>query len=315
MRKKKKMFHSEFLDENPGEREKFRAAYDAMADIVHHVRRLSVYLHGQLEEATFKTKENWHNTILFMMMDFIEALDGIYLLVKEGSARNCHQLLRTQLELYLQFCWMVSDRDKYKQRSIAYEFWKHVVNHEWHERLDPSTNKGKEFAREMEGDEFYCVFEMAAEKHDIPKERDKLLKMVMRPRYAGLFDEYQTKKLKHWYSFDNGPKDLRALAVKMKTVSLYDALYRNWSGTAHGQRAFDRFLSVDGETTYMVPIRAPYGLPQQVEYAGFIGNMFNKLVVDRLIGHARKVFIAEMKEVIKPKMDNLKRFHTMNDDD
>src|SRR5260370_40371483 len=90
-------------------------AYGQMADAVFASLRSYLWVVDQLHQSFFKSQKDIHVTTALLLMEYAEPIDGVSILARTGSAKNCAQLLRTGMELQLNLMYLLERDDTYKQ--------------------------------------------------------------------------------------------------------------------------------------------------------------------------------------------------------
>src|SRR5206468_10557986 len=104
-----------------------------------------------------------------------------------------------------------------------------------YEKLDPTTAKGKEFQKSLQGDKSEDIKKMALpDKPELDKAINTLRELLSDPQYAQIYQKFmRLKGKKVWYRLDNGPDNLKELAYSVGQHALYDFMYSYWSRIAH----------------------------------------------------------------------------------
>jgi hypothetical protein len=258
----------------------------------------------EVQSCAHGTGKDIHAVTLMMMYEFAEPIDGVSALVRVGASKNCSQLLRTALEIGLGLRYVLEDAENYERRSLAYEYYHLLDALKWAQKCDPDHELGKQIRRELKDDELADAFDVTDKGIDIGKEVERHEKKVNSPRYAAVRAEIERikdekKKAKNegrpfsessadWYNLWSGPKDIRALAQRVKTLSTYEVLYRTWSNTAHGEGAMKRIAGRGAdEMVHFEPIRSPTNLQEKCLHACHLTTGLTLAVVDKLVPHLR----------------------------
>jgi hypothetical protein len=289
------------------DRDAYHAHYREMAKAVS--KCLEMYL-GAFEKVRAKwyaTPSDIYFSPIVLMMDFAEAIDGVSILVAAGSSRNCPQLLRTALELQLAIKYMVGDEKELERRSLAYEFFHLHSEHRLALRFDSSSATGRQLRSELTGDQFAGVFDKPP--INVKKEITSAESNMQSPRYDPVRAEIARMKAtdikaEHWYSLWGGPRNVRSLAIRLKRGSLYETLYRSFSGLAHGGASINRANRLRGKIPRFDPLRSPKGLPTMCVHAGHICNSLT-LTLAELVPEIRPQLKLEYVHDVKPWLDYL----------
>src|SRR5438445_399789 len=115
------MFHDDLIPED--QRAKFHDAFGRLADAVCSCLRMFLWAMEEVQRKAYEDGRDVHAVSLMLMFEFAEAIDGVSVLVRSGSSRNCSQLLRTALEIQLTLKYLMDLRDTYERRCRAYEYY------------------------------------------------------------------------------------------------------------------------------------------------------------------------------------------------
>jgi hypothetical protein len=114
----------------------------------------------EVRRLAYEGGQDIHAAPLMLMFDFAEPIDGVALLARSGSAKNCSQLLRTALEVQLSSKYMMEHKGTYEQRCLAYEFYHLQDQLRWAQRCDPESQVGKQLRAELAGDPLADIFDV-----------------------------------------------------------------------------------------------------------------------------------------------------------
>jgi hypothetical protein len=253
-----KVYHDDLL--TPEERVTYSAAYEEMSNLILETLKLTIHVHRESELMTGKTREDHHFVPILLAMDFVDAIDGVAIQVRSGSATNCEPLLRTAFEVYLNLAYLLQSEDTYPQRSRDYEFWYYRKCYDWADARDPNSARGKSIAGKLKNDDHAKLLDGQFIGLDVDKER-RLAKTAMdSPRMAMSKAEYERCKPKNWFSMWGGPSSIEDLAFRLNETALYETLYRPWSTKVHGSGSLGRYENTQDGKTMMRAIRSPAGL-------------------------------------------------------
>ncbi len=312
------MFHDQLMKDE-AELNRWHAVYRRLADAVDVSLGKFLEVGKEVQTATYETGQNFHAVTMMMIYEFAEAIDGASILVRVGASKNCALPLRTALEIGLGLHYILEDGATYEQRSLAYEYFHLHDGLRWAQKVDPEHPVGKQLRKELEGDPHADIFDVMTSGLDLKVEREKHEKRVNSPRYASVRAEIERvkeerKKAKkegtpvkddagNWYSLWGGPRDLRALALRLKMLSSYEVLYRSWSNAAHGEGAMKRVggRAADGLIEFE-PLRSPAHLQQRSLHACFLTVGLTRRLVDEVVPLVRDDFRGWYVNDMKPAM-------------
>jgi hypothetical protein len=296
------VLHDEQMDEE--QRKGYHAAYARLADAVDAPLRTLFCLIGEADKAYHATGTTDHATPLMMMFAFGEAIDGVSVMVRAGSARNCPQLLRTGFEIALSLQYVLQEPTTCKQRSLAHEFYHLQGELKWAQKCDPLHELGKQIRAELKGDALADLFDVGKRGIDVKKEQAIWEGKLNSPRYADVraeIDRIKAAKKKaqsenkpfgessaNWYSLWNGPKDVRGLAARLNHLAMYEILYRTWSAVTHGEASLKRISGRADGGMLLDAIRTPAGLPEMAQHACNLTMIVANVVVDKVVPEQRE---------------------------
>lgn len=300
------MFHSELLNES--ERKHFFAAYDYAARTVRACLAFFLEAQEDIRKLAHADGKDHHVTSLMLMVGLAEAIDGVTILVGNGSAKNCGHMLRTAFESQLGLCYIWEDAANYERRSRAYQVAHLHQRLKWAQRCDQDSPLGKQLKAELKDDPFADLFfSQSALAKTQTKDWEQRLQS---PKYAPIEQEWQaTKKAQsgkepNWYSLWGGPKDIRRLALRLRKGSAYEALYRNWSETTHAEDALSRILNKgEGDMIHLDPIRSPRGLRTVCQHACNFSVETARVAIQKLADHLwpnyQRRYLEDLREKLK----------------
>lgn len=203
-----------------------------------------------------------HATVLMQYRNVIELLDGVEILVREGSSFNCFHLLRSTWEAYWGILWVLAEDTE--RRGKAYQVWHAHRTIAFASRFDESTDAHARLRARVGGQEHSHIFE--GTEVDSAGVRDRKLKLLSLPEYretAAAWDEAVAQRkgkpgLPAWHSLFNGPKHAGELAACVGQRVAYEVYYGFYSDAVHAGNAFDHIApSGDANGNSVRPIRHP----------------------------------------------------------
>ena len=293
------VFHDELMKDEDEVRE-WHETYGRLSDAVKVSLHKFLDVLKEVERCAHADGKDIHAVMQLLMYDFAEAIDGVTVLVRSGSAKNCPQLLRTAFEVALALRYILEDDQNYERRSLAYEYYHLLDGLKWAQRCDGDHPVGKQLRKELEGDELADIFDVTPKGIDAKKEVGKHEKKVRSARYAVVrteIDRIKGEKKKgkpfgesfgNWFSLWGGPKDLRTLSLRLKLLSFYEVLYRPWSNVSHGEAALKRISGRAGDGLILDPIRSPAKLPEHCLHACQLTTGLVLTLVDKLVPQLRE---------------------------
>lgn len=313
------MFHDELMKDED-DLKKWHHIYERLSAAVDVSLGMFLEVLKEVETCAHATGKDIHAVTQMLMYEFAEPIDGVTVLVRSGSGKNCPQLLRTAFEIGLGLRYILEDAENYERRSLAYEYYHLLDGLKWAQKCDPEHPVGKQLRKELDGDEHADLFDVKDHGIDVKKEVEKHEKRVNSARYALLraeIDRIKEEKKKaqregkrfgessgNWFSLWGGPKDMRALSVRLKLLSSYEVLYRSWSNVTHGEGALKRISGrADDGRIHIDPIRSPANLPEKCVHACYLTNGLTLAVVDKLVSQLREKLRGWYINHMKPALD------------
>lgn len=275
------MFFREML-KSDADRQSFDQTCAAFSEFFLDCNRCLVTAWGMAHEAAALTKEEHHSPILLLVRHVIESLDGVAILVSKGGSHPSQPLLRSALEAVLGVLYILEKSTP--QRAFAYQVAHAHKKIKLYDRLDPTTQEGKELRNLLSGDMMEDFFN-ALPVLNYPKMIANLQNMLAKPEFKLIEAEWQRlKALKNkrdpeWYSLFSGPKNVRELAIHLGMAGMYEFMYRFWSESVHAGMAMEAIGRKDG-TTVMRPIRHPEQLQSAVQHAAALALLLAKRLVE-----------------------------------
>jgi hypothetical protein len=102
------MFHDDLVPSE--ERAKFHDAFRRFGDAVSACLTMFLWALKEVQRVAYEDRRDIHAVPLMLMYDFAEPIDGVVVLARSGSSKNCCQLLRTALEIQLSLKYWSSPR-------------------------------------------------------------------------------------------------------------------------------------------------------------------------------------------------------------
>jgi hypothetical protein len=314
--------HDELFDDD-GERKQWHDTYRRLSDAVGMALRKFMEVVEAVQRRAHATGKDIHVVTQLLVYDFAEPIDGVTVLVRSGSAKNCPQLLRTAYEIGLELRYILEDDDNYERRSLAYEYYHLLDGLKWVQRYDPDHPAGKQLQRELEGDVHAELFDSEGEGIDYKQAAREQEERLNSRRYEHVRAEITRmrearKKARReggpcgespgkWFSLWGGPKDVRALAMWLKELSGYETLYRVWSNTTHGEGALKRIMGwADDGRLNVHPLRSPVGLPQVCVEACLLTFLLARTLVEKLVPELTEDLRDWYTTQLKPALDFLR---------
>lgn len=285
------------------QREAFQAGYGKMADTVSESLQSYLWAVGHVHKTFHASGKDTHLVPALLLMEYAEPIDGVAILSRMGSAKNCTPLIRSGFELQLNLMYLLERDDTYENRCLAYEFFHFLKQLKVAMRCDPGSEPGKQVRGLIKGEILADTFDPP--DRDISHEIKAAHGLVDSPRYSAVKGEYERARPKHWYGMFGGPKDLERLAHELKRQSQYEVMYRTWSAASHGESALKRLVD-SGQELQMDPVRSPKGLPMACLHACSLANEMTAFLVNRFLPHLRDEMAERYLRGIKTGLEYIK---------
>jgi len=175
-------------------------------------------------------RENEDVALFVLYLHTIEMVDGVEILISQSCPTPAIPLVRSAFEAQLAMEYILET--DYVQRSLA---WLAGYAHErisGYERLDPSTQKGKQFQSGKEKDAVAQGITLPAPQY-IQHAIARLQNLLSSPQFQPVEAERKKAKSTKWHQLFDGPRSLETLAGHLNHGAVYDFLYRSWSLTTH----------------------------------------------------------------------------------
>lgn len=236
-------------------------------------------------------EENVAPTMLFR--HFLDLIDTISILVKHSCGDTSKLIIRGALETTFGIEYLF-EKDTYN-RAMAFLVTDVISQIKTLKRLNPKTVEGKELYNTFEKEKFFTKAELFS-KYDLDdhiKSKEGILQL---PQFKKASDEYDQlrkngEKNPKWYRLFGGPRNFEALSAHLKQKTLYELLYRKWSGAVHGSDIYLGKLShnelggVD-----IVQLRYIKDVQEVVKYAMTLSLKVFRLFIDNRLPEKQTVF-------------------------
>ena len=187
--------------------------------------------------ATSKTlsgREDVDVATIALYRHIIEITDGIEVLLSQSCSMAAIPLLRGSFESLLAIEYILENENDYIRRSLSWLVSYVHKRLEMYERLDPSTNRGRDAKRLFDKDQIVSGIRFPS-AGDVQKAIANLRTMLAKPHIQPIETEYNRYNRPEWYRLFGGPVNLRLLSDHLRRGGQYEVLYRQWSTTTHAQ--------------------------------------------------------------------------------
>ena len=183
-----------------------------------------------------ETIKSEHIPIILSLRHTMELLEGISVLIRNQLADPALLLLRGMFESVVQTLFILAEDTE--NRGIAFLYFDLLNNIDLYEKLDPSSQKGKEFKAWMTKDVY-----LKSAKFDKPPDLDTSLSTLISQKTISEFSkvnaEYEKhklngKKVRNWFSLFGGHQSIEQVAADVGLGGTYQIFYRHLSESVHG---------------------------------------------------------------------------------
>lgn len=180
---------------------------------------------------------------LFMFFrDMLEKADSISILVKNSSIEPSKIILRSIFELYLYIDYLTEKH--FEDRSMAFLIWDTKRKIRLNKTFDKTDAEFNNLLRKIESDKSIFNKNIFSDLPSVKPALTNLNALLAYPQYGKVLKEFErTKNIDRnnpaWYRLYNGPKNIQQLAEHLQISTLYEILYRSWSGNVHSTDIID----------------------------------------------------------------------------
>jgi len=228
--------------------------------------------------------ENVAPTMLFR--HFLDLIDSISILSRNSCGDTAKLLVRGALETFFGIQYLFAGNTHNKAMAFLYvETLKEIKTLK---KMNITTPEGQAFKKILDDENMLSGYSVnpAINLNNAIQAKENLL---LCPEFSVAHDEYQqlqNKKVKNpaWYRFFNGPSNIMELAASLKQLTMYELLYRKWSGAVHGSDIFLGKLSTDPEGgVEIVQLRYIKDVQEVVKYSlSLCINVFQVYIDNRV---------------------------------
>ncbi|MDQ6482412.1 DUF5677 domain-containing protein [Dyadobacter sp. LHD-138] len=201
--------------------------------------------------------EEYISTPLTLLRESLDLTDSCAILLSKGAADSAKILTRSLFELFLSIGYLC--KADTKQRSYAYMVSSILDDIKYHNSvLQTYSQKNGKVKMPLSEEQILEIKELIWGK-------ESLFDM---PGYEDAYKYYCTeterrkriknnRKLENWYSYYDGPRNLRGLSAELGADDAYTFFYSKYSKAAHGNESFLGKMVSSGEySAEMVQLRS-----------------------------------------------------------
>ena len=223
---------------------------------------------------------------VMLLRHFLDLIDSISILARQSCGDTSKVLIRSALEVTFSLEYLLEKNTN--DRSMDFLLIDILNQIKTINKFNPTTKEGSDLYKVL-NDEFSFRDLKLEERYNFKElisDKEGLLNL---PQYSKSYAEYQRiwqKGVKNpqWYSFYGGPKNFRELSIYLKQQSLYELLYRKWSGPTHGNDIYlGRMMSKEKGGVNIVQLRYVKDLQEVIEYSVALSlKVFNVFIRKRI---------------------------------
>jgi hypothetical protein len=247
--------------------------------------------------------ESEHIPVVLSLRHTMELLEGISILIRNQLADPALLLLRGMFESVIQTLFILAKNTK--NRGLSFLYFDLLNNIGWHEKLDPSSQKGKEFMAWMKKDTYLNSIKFS-KPPDFDVRLSTLISQKNIPEYSKVHAEYEKqklsgKKVKNWFSLFSGYQSIEQVAADIGLGGTYQIFYRHLSESVHGIGIVrGKFLAEGGKGAIM-DIRSPHNIQYVVSTSISVSFQLLKKIIEVMCPEKVQEFgdfyIREIREV------------------
>ena len=183
-------------------------------------------------------EENIAPTMLFR--HFLDLIDSVSILVGHGCGDTTKLLMRGALEVTFGIEYLFEKNTN--DRAMAFLVVEILNEIKVLKKLNPKTNEGTQLHKLLKAEGHLAEFSQN-EKYNLDDDLIRKEKILQLPQFQKAFKEYELLRANKepnpkWYRFYGGPRNFETLSDYLNQKTLYELLYRKWSGAVHGSDVF-----------------------------------------------------------------------------
>lgn len=229
-------------------------------------------------------EENVAPTMLFR--HFLDLIDSVSILVRNGCGDTPKLLMRGALKVTLgiEYLFEMDTND----RAMAFLVVEILNEIKVLKKLNPKTSEGTQLQNILKKEGLLPGFN-PSNKYNLEDEVLRKEKIFLLPQFQKAFKEYERlrgnkENNPKWYRFYEGPKNVEALSLHLNQKTLYELLYRKWSGAVHGSDIYlGKLLHNDDGGVDIIQLRFMKDVQEIVRYAMTLSLKLFKAFIDNRI--------------------------------
>jgi hypothetical protein len=211
--------------------------------------------------------EEYIGTPLMLLRESLDLTDSCSILLSKGAADSAKVLTRSLFELFLSVGYLC--KDETKKRSYAYMLSSILDD------IKYNTSVMKHYSKKNDKIKKPLNEDQIREIEEVILGRESLFLM---PGYEDAYNYYcveterrkqvkNNRKLENWYSYYDGPSNLRDLSAELNAEEAYIFFYSKYSKAAHGNDSFlGKMVSSGEHSSEMVQLRSFSDLQSVFQY-------------------------------------------------
>lgn len=224
---------------------------------------------------------------VMLLRHFLETLDGISILLKPGNAESSKILVRALFEttLFIEFLFE-KDTDFRAHSYIVSDIRRQLKEAKKFLPQKPESKNIYETIRK-EGLSINPSNEDTQDILQFIKDKEFVLNQPHLKKINSEFEKAIKKGKRNptWYSIADGPQTIEKLSEYLEQKTIYEVLYRKWSGAVHGTDTYLGKISAgdNEENIKIVQLRYIKALPEIALYSTlFSFKVFRLYISNRL---------------------------------
>lgn len=203
--------------------------------------------------------------LILQFRHLLEMTDAVQVSVSKGAVHPAKLQLRSALEAVLSIKYIVLSIKYIIDGSLEKRSHAFLVCHlhkkkKFYQRMDPSTQLGKQFASAFDDDELESL--SIEDNIDLEAAKDSVEEVLDSEQYEHAEKAYQRCRKKGsgaiaWYELYDGPQGIEELAREVGLENLYKVCYRDWSRYSHAENLMQGALYRDSDHEYLAGLRTP----------------------------------------------------------
>jgi hypothetical protein len=183
--------------------------------------------------------------IFLLLLNAVELADGISVSIKNGLILSGFFQVRSLFEEFLYIKYLTIDKKRYLQRSISFLIYHEKADMFSNDQFIGGTNQNALFVKALNKNEIKISFDGKAEEQRAQHNNEiysNRLEEIER-RWPKIYSEFQSeyKSSKNWYTYFNGPGNLRELAEIVNRPLDYILIYKTISEMTHCTHVISSF--------------------------------------------------------------------------